>query len=369
MTTPLRIAIIAEPGDPIPPWRDFNEYPQVHHLANALVALHHTVQVCAAGPSHCDARLVVTGEATAPSRPTADRLQEHVLLSLESTRRFRADVIHDFTGQVSTLLAGFGLDVPVIHHVSGEPTTERLRVLASASLASDPRHVLATDNPWLLDAFPDLPWRATVRKPVAMTDCDFSVARLPYVVYAGPLDQSSQLPDLVRTAARMAVVLRVLSPLTTKQEQAFVANCLAGLSDELREVIHFVTDADTYSQRRIISRALGLLVPAALVVRLQHPIGRALASGTPILVVGNVMTIEPALTEAVTARTVAVDEVTMDTRALIDDIDPYECRRVAALEYSASRAASRWESVYRGLLAGAGTAELAQRDRHRAWTT
>ena len=351
VTSPLRIAMIAEPRNPIPPLSDSSDYPQMHHIANALVASHHTVQVCAPGPSHCDARLVVTGAATAPQEPTSDRLQEHLLLSLESTRRFRADVIHDFTAQAGPMLSGFGIDVPLINHVSGEPSADRLRNLASTSLVSGLRQILVTDNPWLLDAVPDLQWHAAVRKPVALTDCVFSSERLPYLVYDGPLDQGSRLGDLATAAARMATTLKVISPVAHAREQAYVANCLAGLPDELQAVIDFVTDPDTNAQRRLLSRALALLVPAAYTVRLQHTIGRALASGTPAIVLGQVMAIEPALIEGVTAVTVGIDDVDSDTRTLIDSLDPYDCRRVAAMEYSASRAASHWESVYRGLLA------------------
>lgn len=357
---PLRIAMITQPWNPLPPMTDVHDYPQVHHLANALVCEHHNVQICASGPSHCDARLIITGATSTDGRHDPHRMHEHLLVALESTRKFRADIIHDFTAQAAAMLPAFGLDVPLLSHISAEPSVELLRALQTSTSTRGVNQVFVTDNPWLPDLVPDIRWHAVVRRPVGLSDCLFSARRLPYLVYEGPVDSSCNLPDLVRTAAGLGVPLKVINNLEQVTEQAYVANCLGGAAEVARSHVDFVTDADSLTRRRILSEAIGFIVASPQVSRLQHTIARALASGTPILLVGEPNSIEPALLDGITSITTQVGKTDSITRERLLSLDPYECRRIAALEFNPMSAARGWESVYRGLLAQAA----ANNSRH-----
>lgn len=350
--------MIAQPWEPVPPHCDSDGYAQVHHIANALVAGHHTVQLCAAGAAHCDARIVLTGPTPDDGRD-AGAMHSHLMAALQATRRFQPDVVHDFTAQASVMLPGFSLAVPLVCHISAAPGIEQRQALLAADDAAGAagvRQVLVADDDWVRAAAPGLPWHAVIPRPVALTDTDFSTARLPYLVYTGPLDATSRIVDVAAVAHRLGLVLTVVMDLPTPAEQAFIANELGGGTSSMGTSIEFVIDADSQRRRRLLSRATGLVLPAEQLTRARHTVGRSLASGTPVLVVGeSADAANISLTEGVTAVFTRPGSASAATRAALESIDAYECRRIAARDFSPAATAAMWESLYRDLVARPAT--------------
>ena len=342
MTSPLRIAIVAQAWDCVPSRTDDAASLGIKHLADALVARGHTVLLCAVGPSHSDARVVVTMDQPGTElRGSWEALLTHVTGAIAATIKFQPDVIHDFTG-VMPIIADSDLnDIPYVITI-GEPLSFWRRNLIQQtvvkSLNNRAETAFVADTKWMEESFPSIPWTTAIPHAVSVHDCTFGTKKHPFALHIGPLEPLHRPFDVVKAAKQMHLPITIASHMFDANSQAFYANHLAGRDD-----IAIINRHDALMARKLLSQAQVLITTDVAHSREPHWLTRALASGTPV-VVAHPADFSPEFAD--NSAVIEIDSARLNELQLSDvlAIDAYECRRLAARDYSLTSAA--YERIY-----------------------
>ncbi|NBO46395.1 MAG: hypothetical protein EBU85_05205 [Actinobacteria bacterium] len=343
MSTGLRVALVAPSYDCVPSSIDDPVGNGIRALADVLVARGHAVLVCAPLPSHSDARVVGTVMHSRDGTHV-DQTLAHLTRAASAIARFKPDVTHDFSGLIG-LLAQSRLNRATLVVTVAEPMpTMRAELLRSlADVSDEPRPVFVAQTPWVSQRVSGLPWRAIIEPAVSVRDVVFKATKQPFAVYVGPLTAQSGLLRAVQAAAHMHLPLRVSRRFARPDEDAYLANHLAHIGAE----VEVVQSPSAQSQRDVIANARMLITTSQARDRAPHVVVRALASGTPVLVVadGNEHSQTHALPGAVWTSNVA--ELGPQIALELAAADPYECRRVAAVTLGPEVIATAYEAIYR----------------------
>lgn len=343
MSSGLRIALVSPAHDCVPSTIDDPVGNGIRALADVLVARGHSVLVCAPLPSHSDARVVGT---VMHSRDSAhvDQTLAHLTRSASAINRFKPDVTHDFSGLIGLIAQSQAKSAPLVVTVAEPMPTMRAELLRTlAGLGSEQRAVFVAQTPWVSQRVSGLPWRAIIEPAVSVRDVVFKATKQPFAVYVGPLSVQAGLLQAVQAAANMHLPLRVSRRFARPDEDAYLAN---HLSTQIEAEVDIVQSPDAHSQRTLIANARVLITTTHARNRAPHVVVRALASGTPVLIVtdGSDDTESRALPGAV--WTSHMVELGPHVSAELAAADPYACRRVAAVTLGPDVIAGAYEAVY-----------------------
>ena len=352
----MRVAIVAPAHVTVPSPHDDPTGNGIRTLADALTARGHTVLVCAAGPSHCDARVFITMPRPAHTRSKTnvesgvDIALTHVMRAAEAVQAFNPMVIHDYTGTLG-LIAGIGDGkTPLVISVAEPLPSARLTLLEQlVGSRTAPTRCIA-ESEWIGEQLQPSLCRTVIAPGVTVHDVVFTARKRPYALYVGTADADSGLVHLARAARGLGLPLHIHLAGRAAADEAYLLNHLGThIGDDL--VVESANDA--FSVRTLIAGAQMLLTTAGSLARYPQVAARAALSGTP--------TIQLTMHEHVThqqsetaprsvTRVITMADATRATANEIRGIDPYECRRIGVMQWGPDAAAASYEHVYRDVI-------------------
>lgn len=335
----MRIAQIAPLQVAVPPVDYGGTERVIAALTDALVDLGHDVTLFASGNSHTRAqRLVATIPRAINFDPAYDAVAEHIALLTKVYRHAAEfDVIHSHLDYLTlpfasasstpTVLTLHGrLDLPGQRHVlESYPQANYISISASQR-----RPV------------PNLHWVATVHHGIEVQAFPFYTHPGDYLAFVGRISPEKGPERAIAIARRAGVPLKIAAKVDPTERDYFEAVIRPLLDDPL---IEFLGSIDETSKRKLMGKALALLMP----IDWPEPFGmvfiEALACGTPVLTCPH-GSVPELLTDGVTGFIRATDDELVAAVGLVGRISRAGCRAYALRRFDARSMAQAYLRAY-----------------------
>ncbi|MEU6205176.1 glycosyltransferase family 4 protein [Micromonospora musae] len=314
-------------------------------LVDALVGRGHRVTLFGAGEWHgTTAQDFVSTEAQLQFARLGESLPE--LAHLARVRQLidpaDFDIIHDHT-TIGPLVAG-RRSVPTVATVHGNPVGEYGSVLSDTDHGV--RLVAISHAQRGLNA--GLPWVGTVHNGLDLRDVPHKSASAPGPVLWLARFSPDKGPDIAIRACRAAgLPLLLAGKCNEPAERRYYDEVVTPM---LGDDVEVVLNADRAETLRMLLDARCLIMP----IQWEEPFGmvmvEAMATGTPVVALGR-----GAVPELVTTGVTGIvcggpEELPAALRA-VEWIDPADCVRQVATNFSTGRMAQGYEAVYRQVAA------------------
>jgi glycosyltransferase involved in cell wall biosynthesis len=342
----VRIAQVAPLYERVPPPMYGGTERVVSYLTEELVRLGNEVTLFASGDSETSARLV-------PGCPRAlwrdaevrETLPHHVrLMELVFRDVSRFDVIHFHSDYLHfplvrrhpcrTVTTLHGMVNP--HDLAA--LLDEYREVPLVSISDDQRRPLPGAN-----------WRATVHHGLPLDAFHFRAERGSYLVYLGRMSPEKRVDRAIEIAERAGMPLKIAAKIYPEERQYFDER-LAPLIRASR-LVDFVGEIGDRERDDLLGRAAAFLFP----IEWPEPFGlvmiEALACGTPVIAWRR-GSVPEVLSDGVTGYVVDNVEQAVSAVGRIDRLSRATCRRVFEERFDASRMATDYVEVYRGVVAG-----------------
>ena len=340
----LRIAVLAPPWIPVPPPGYGGIEFVVALLCDALVDLHHDVELfCAPGSSSRAIVHPMLEEAHPESIERALFEADH------TARAFRAidaavangrpfDVVHDHSGYTALAMAD-RLDPPIVHTVHGPFDRDTKPYYAvngrngSVVCISRAQAAMAPD-PELVDG--------VVYNPIDIDDWPVSYEKDDYLLWVGRFVAEKGPQRAIRVAKAVGRRLILAGVVQPRQERFFATEIQPHLDGDQ---ITYIGEVGGARKQRLFADAYAFLMP----IRWAEPFGmvmvEAMAGGTPVLAFPEGAA--PEVVEHGVSGFLVSDEDEM--AAMVPEagrLDPFRVRR-SAERFAPDRIAAGYEQVYR----------------------
>jgi glycosyltransferase involved in cell wall biosynthesis len=344
----VRIAQISPLTESVPPCLYGGTERVVHWLTEELGRRGHEVTLFASGDSRTSARLVApVPRALRLDLGMADPIGAHLLqIGMIADRAEEFDVIHSHVDYFAYPFARH-LPTALVHTVHGRLDLSHLGPIYR--YFDDLTLVSVSDAQRLGLRHPSVRWAATVHHGLPLAQYPYSHRGGRYLAFLGRIAPEKR-PDLAIAAAKRAGIPLKIAAKVDPADRAYFQREIRHLLDH--PLIEFVGEIGDADKPRFLGGALALLFP----IDWPEPFGlvmiEAMACGTPVVALrrGSVPEI---VTDGVTG--VLRDDPADLPAALeaVGDIDPHACRERAESEFDVPVMVSRYEEVYRKLLAQA----------------
>jgi glycosyltransferase involved in cell wall biosynthesis len=341
---PMRIAMVAPPWLQIPPEGYGGIETICADLTDGLVARGHEVHLFASGIDGTEANFVRSYEDP-PIAQIGEAGPEvtHAARVAAALEDIEVDIVHDhsFAGP----LLGRGRRAPTVATVHG-PLVEELDTYYR--LLGRSVHLVAISDAQRRSD-PDLHWTATVYNAIRVHDYPFRAGKDDYALFLGRMNLDKGAHIAIDVARKAGWRLLIAAKLNEPAEQAYFDE---EIKPRLGDDVEWLGEANGERKSELLSGARCLLFP----LQWEEPFGlvmiEAMACGTPVVALrrGSVPEI---VTDGVTG---VLRDDPADLPAALDavaGIDPRACRERAENEFDLPVMVSRYEEVYRNLLAKA----------------
>lgn len=343
----MNIGMIAPPWFPLPPRGYGGIELVVSHLTEGLVERGHEVTLFASGDSATHARLSYVFDVAPSTRIETGALEiVHAIAAYRRAAEF--DLIHDHSGLSSRALGALShqlIGVPVVATLHGPADQVTIEVLSS--LREDVCFIAISD--YQRRGFPDLSFVGTIPNAIDVAHHTFSAEKEDFFLFIGRMNPEKGAHVAIEVARRLGAHLIMAGKLNEGPEKEYYA---AAVEPHLTEGIHFRGEVDQAAKLALYAKARCTLFP----IQWPEPFGlvmiESMAAGTPVIAFrrGSVPeVIEHGRTGFIVDT---VDEMVEAARH-IDEIDPYECRRVAEQRFGLDTFVTAHEEAYK-LAAGIG---------------
>ncbi len=342
----MRIALLAPPWIPIPPYGYGGIEWVVALLADQLVERGHDVTLFASGGSRTKAELVSVFE-DAP----AERMHENVPDALHAAAAFREiavragtdrafHVLHDHSACIALAAAPL-MPIPIVHTLHGAFTDEMRRFYEA--VAEGATYVAISEAQRA--GMADLPVAAVVPNAVDVESYPFVQEKDEYLLCLGRITHDKGQDAAIGVARRCGMPLVLAGKIDPGEDRAYFDRRILPSVDG--ELVRFEGEVSDERKRELLAHARAVLFP----IRWPEPFGlvmiEAAACGTPV----------------VATRWGAVPEVVIDGRtgfvvegedamvAAVERIaggaiNPGQCRADARERFSPAAMAARYEEIY-----------------------
>ena len=324
---PLRIGLLCPVWFPVPPPRYGGIEAVVALLAEGLVQAGHDVTVFGSGDSRTHATLSwIYPEA--PSDRLGDPLIElrHVLSCYERADEF--DVVSDHTGPFAAALGQLSA-TPVVHTVHGPLDGELGEAYEQIGRVS-PRVGLISLSRSQRRPHPSLPWVANCPNAIDPSLFSWSRARGDYLAFLGRMGPDKGCHHAIAAAQASGLPLKIAAKCREPAERAYFAECV---EPHLGARIEYVGELGHDEKVAFLRDARATLFP----IDWEEPFGlvmiESLACGTPVVAVRR-GSVPEVLDHGRTGIIVGSHDELPEGIAMVDRIDPAECRRAAEERFS-----------------------------------
>jgi glycosyltransferase involved in cell wall biosynthesis len=338
----MRIALIAPPFIEVPPIRYGGTELFIGNLANELQSLRHDVIVYANGDSKTSGR--VKWIYPHSQWPIDDPVQachknvDHTAWAMADAAEW-ADVIHlnDIVGVPFTRFVSTPT-VLTIHHPDEPSLSEQYARYPDV-------HYIAIAQ-WLAERQP-MPWVHTVHHGIDPDRYVYSADKDDYVAFLGRMAPAKG-PHLAIEAAKKAGVRLKLAGEVQPVFNEYWHDQVLPLIDG--DQIEFIGEVDRLRKNALLSRAQALLFP----IQWEEPFGlvmiEAMACGTPVLALPG-GSVKEVVRDGVSGW-ICADVEEMAERIKDLTIAPSVCHQYMTENFSVTRMAERYISVYERVLDG-----------------
>jgi glycosyltransferase involved in cell wall biosynthesis len=340
----MRIAVIAPVWIPVPPDGYGGIERMLKLLVDELVSMGHDVTLYGAGDCRTLARQRITMER-APTEHMGETLYDayHVGQAFREVREGGFDIVHDHAGFLGPAFASL-LEVPLVHTLHGPFLPET--IMFYSAFAKDCYYVAISEHQ--RRCFPHLNYVGVVHNAVDTEEHRYEGVKEDYLVHVSRICEAKGTVEAIRLARQKGWKLYLAGKIDPGRDREYFEREVRPLLDG-KNVI-YLGEISQEDKVKLISRARAFLFP----IRWQEPFGlvmtEALACGTPVLA-----TRWGAVPEVVEhGRTGFVADTPEELATYldrIDEIEPWECRRVAEERFSPRAMASGYLEVYEKVLA------------------
>jgi glycosyltransferase involved in cell wall biosynthesis len=334
----MRIALLAPPFIPVPPYAYGGTELFVAHLAEALVRRGHEVVVYANGQSRvkCEVRWTYA-EAEWPPTPGANtslKNLDHTAWAMSDAVSGDFDVVH-INDAVAVPLSHF-LSVPVVHTLHHPHEADLSAVYARYP---DVTYIAISEAQRRLESMPKM---RTIHHGIRADAYRYREHKEGYLAFLGriaPMKGVHVAIDVARRAQRRLKISGEIQPTFHDYWETMVRPQLDGT------LVEYVGEADHAMKNDLLAGASALLFP----ILWNEPFGlvmiEAMACGTPVLALpgGSV----PEVVRDGVNGWICRDVEDMARRAASPDVAPRSCRADAERRFSVDRMASDYERAYR----------------------
>ncbi len=349
--TPLRIALVAPPLEPIPPPLYGGTERIVATLADGLHRRGHDVTLFASGDSQVSGRLVPIVPRALWRDGFRGEVGAYMQLGIAAVaaQEQRFDVIHSHVESYGFMFASRS-SVPVV-------TTLHLRLDVSATpemLRYYPRVPLVAISDSQRRLLPDANWVATIHHGMSFEGVQLGAGEGRYLAFVGRIAAEKGIEDAVELARRSGLRLRIAAKVGLVEETDLYERVVRPA--EVEGVVEFLGELGPADRDRLLGGALA----SVMLGTWPEPFGLAaiesLAVGTPVI-----CRRAGALPEIVREGRdgFVVDDVAGAERALtfVAGLDRAAIRRSAKRRFSAERMVKDYEQLYRSLIERLGAVE------------
>jgi glycosyltransferase involved in cell wall biosynthesis len=339
----MRIALIAPPFIPVPPFRYGGTELFVAHLARELHARGHDVTVYANGDSRlpCAVKSVYAHTEWPLEDPVRGHLKnaDHTAWAIQDAAR-SADILHlnDVVGLPFTRF----VDVPVvstIHHPHDASLTEQYVRYPDAQYVAI-AHWLARLEP--------MPHVHVVHHGIPTGDYTFTERKGDYVAFLGRMAPCKGAHLAIEAARKAGVRLRLAGEVQPAFRDYWEGEVRPRIDGHHAE---YVGEVDHAQKNRLLSGARALLFP----IQWDEPFGlvmiEAMACGTPVLAFAG-GSVEEVVRDGLNGW-ICADVDDMADRIARPAIAPDACRAFVERSFSVARMADDYLRVYGCALDGA----------------
>ena len=336
----MRIAQIAPPWLPVPPWGCGGVENVVATLTDGLVEHGHDVTLFACGGSSTRARLhAYYDEPLGTTRQVHEPLTAlpHLLAAYKNLDEF--DVIHDHAFPLGPALGIRRDRPPVVHTVHLSPDAP----YATPIYNSVNGHLaLVAVSAAQAQASPHLQFTAMIHNGIPVCDFEFSAQKGDYLLFLGRMAPGKGVHLAVEAARRLRRPLLIAAKMQNPEEIAYFESRVKPL---LTSDTVFLGEADRRRKIDLLARAACTLVPSQWREAFGLVMIESLACGTPVVALrtGSAAEIIDHGTTGFVARD--FDEF-VELAAHVDELDPAACRRAVEDRFSAERMVEAYEQLY-----------------------
>jgi glycosyltransferase involved in cell wall biosynthesis len=311
-------------------------------LTDELVARGHEVHLFGSGMDGTEANFVRT-YLDAPIERIGEAGPEviHAARVADALDRIEVDIVHDHSFAGPLLARGRSAPTVVTVHgpLDGELNTY-FRLLGRSV------HLVAISDAQRRTE-PNLSWVATVHNAIRVCDYPFRQNKDDYALFLGRMTPDKGAHIAIDVARRAGWRLLIAAKLNERAEQAYFDE---QIQPRLDDRVEWLGEADGQRKTELLGGARCLLSP----LQWEEPFGlvmiEAMACGTPVVTLrrGSVPEI---VTDGVTG---IVRDDPADLPAALEavaGIDPHACRERVVKDFDLPVMVSRYEEVYRSLLA------------------
>lgn len=340
----MKIAMLAPPWIKIPPAGYGGTEWVVHYLSEAMVERGHDVTLFATGDSTTNARLEAVFDKEMPGW-IGQALYEvqHVSACIRQADRF--DLIHDHSGFAAVAFSPY-IQTPLVHTLHGSFNPDTIRFYQGFR---DSAHYVAISN-YQRSCCADLNYAGTVYNPIDVSTWPFvpSDKKEDYLLAFGRFSPDKGFHtaiEVAREAGERLIIAGAVQNINRDYFETTIKPMVDG------DQIQFAGDVSLSMKWKLFSEARALLFP----IQWPEPFGlvmiEAMATGTPVIAFPE-GSVPEVVADGRTGFVVANPREMVEAIGRLDDIDARACREHVVDNFSVSRAASGYEEVYSGILAG-----------------
>lgn len=279
--SPLRIALLAPPSEPVPPPGYGGTERIIAELAEGLLRRGHDVTTFCSGDSTVGGARVVTV-------PTALRLTGRsdseawkvatATMAIERALRGEFDVIHGHL-DVMTLLVAAACPVPVIATFHGRIDNHAMGI----AMRGSPAHLVAI-SAHQASTRPEADWAAVIHNGLTLDGAPFERRRDDALVFAGRVAPEKGILDAIEVARLAGRPLRIVAKIGTHpSEAAYYHEVFEPALAAAGSSVEFLGEVSSEERDQLVASSYATVMPSAW----PEPFGlvaiESLACGTPVL--------------------------------------------------------------------------------------
>ena len=341
-STPLRIALLAPPLEPVPPPGYGGTERIISELAEGLQARGHEVTTFCSGDSTVVGAHVVTVPVALRPAGLSDAepwMVATATMAIERAGRGEFDVIHGHL-DLTTLLVAPACPIPVIATFHGRLDHPAIGI----AMRGSPAHLVAV-SAHQASTRPEAVWAAVIHNGLTLEGFPFERRRDDALIFVGRVSPEKGILDAIAVAQLAGRPLKIVAKIGTQAaEVAYYHDVFQPALEAAGSSVEFLGELGAVERDQLVATSYATVIPSAW----PEPFGlvaiESLACGTPV----------------VTRRVGALPEIVRDgidgffgddvrhLASVIDRVDELdrEAVRASALErFNANRMTDAYEEL------------------------